>query len=553
MKKDSLLLRILDRFKGLFKKMDVDYQALRSILGVKLLLDSRRTATVIQGQATKEQKEKNKDKNNFLGSLWLYTLLGLILVPLAVIGEEYIFQMSIVFGVFIFFMMTSLISDFSAVLLDIRDKDILLSRPISSKTLNAAKFIHIAYYMFMLSMATIGPALIASLFRRGFLFFLVFLFEIILVDLFLIVVTGLLYLFILRFFDGEKLKDIINYVQIGLTITITVGYQLVGRMFNIVDLQNIEFQDKIWTYLLPPVWFAAPFEFFFNGGRENYIIIYSALAIIVPILAIVIYIKTIPIFEANLQKLNSAGGIKKSKTIFIRWISRIVCRTPEEANFFVFATNMIRNERVFKLKVYPNLGFGLIFPFLFIVPMLIDSSLAEIRNNNLHLSIYFAGFVILGIVQFLGYSGNYKGGFIYKVMPIKDISSVYTGALKACFVNLFTPLFLFESIVFIFIFSPRIIPDLIFVYINMAIVTAITFKLLNKDLPFSRDFENFRKGKFLETFISFIIMAIPALIHFFLLKTRFGVYIAILIALGVNLLIWKYIFNARKEKLGYNN
>ena len=553
MKKDSMLLRILDRFKPIFKRMDIDYTALRSILSVKLVLDGRRTATAIQTQTTKEQKEKNKDKNNFTSSLWFYTLLGLILIPLVVIGEGYLFQMSIVFGIFIFFMMTSLISDFSSVLLDIRDKDILLSRPINAKTLNAAKFIHIAYYMFMLSMATIGPALLATLFKRGFLFFSLFLLEIILVDLFLIVVTGLLYLFILRFFDGEKLKDIINYVQIGLTITITIGYQLVGRMFNIIDLQNIEFQDKIWTYFLAPVWFAAPFEYIFNGARENYIIIYSILAIVVPILAIVIYIKTIPIFESNLQKLNSAGGIKKSKTGFIRMVSRIVCRTDEERNFFIFSTNMIRNERVFKLKVYPGLGFGLIFPFLFLIPMMIDSSLTEIRNSNMYLSIYFIAFVIMGIVQYLGYSGNYKGGFIYKVMPIKDISSVYRGALKACFINLFTPLFIFESIVFIFLFGFRIIPDLIIAFISMAMLTAVTFKIVNKDLPFSRDFENFRKGKILEAFISFILMGIPPFLHFLLIKFSFNRYIAIAIVLIVNLIIWKYIFSAKKEQIVYNS
>lgn len=553
MKKDSLLLRILDRFKSLFEKMGVDYVALRSILGVKLLLDSRRTATALQGQTTREQKEKSKDKNNFLGSLWLYVILGLILIPLVILGDEYLFPMSIVFGIFIFFMMTSLISDFSSVLLDIRDKDILLSRPINSKTLNAAKFIHIAYYMFMLSVATIGPALIATLFKRGFLFFLVFLIEVILVDLFLIVATGLLYLFILRFFDGEKLKDIINYVQIGLTITISIGYQLVGRMFNIVDLQNIEFQDKIWTYFLAPVWFAAPFELIFNGSRENYIIIYSILAIVVPILAIAIYIKAIPIFEANLQKLNSTGGIKKSKKGFIRWISRIVSRTNEERNFFIFSTNMIRNERVFKLKVYPSLGFGLIFPFLFLIPMIMDSSIAEIKNSNMHLSIYFTGFVIVGIVQYLGYSGNYKGGFIYRIMPIKDISSVYRGALKACFINLFTPLFIFESIIFIIVFGLRIVPDIIIAYINMAILTAINFKILNKDLPFSRDFENFRKGKIGESFIAFIIMAIPAFLHFLIIKFSFSRYITIAIVLILNLIIWKYIFNAKKEQIIYNS
>ena len=135
--------------------------------------------------------------------------------------------------------------------------------------------------------------------------------EIILIDLFLIVVTGLIYLLILRFFDGEKLKDIINYVQIGLTITLSAGYQLIGRIFNFVDLNNIEFINKWWTYILSPVWFAAPLELIINNNRERYIIVYSLMAFIIPIISIIIYIKLMPAFERNLQKLSSAGKGKR--------------------------------------------------------------------------------------------------------------------------------------------------------------------------------------------------------------------------------------------------
>lgn len=539
--KDRALLRLLDKFKKLFKKMDIDYDALRSILDVKLILDGRRTSTIAQNSNDKSKKEKN----NFISSLWIYGFLGLIMIPFVIMGDEYLFQMSLVFGMFMFFMMTSLISDFSSVLLDIRDKDILFTRPINSKTLNAAKFIHITYYMFMLSAALIGPALIASLLKRGVLFFLVFFLEIILIDLFLIVITGLVYLFILRFFDGEKLKDMINYVQIGLTIAISIGYQLLGRVFSIVDLVKIEFQDKLWTYILAPIWFSAPFEYIFNANRSSHIIIYSILAILVPLIAIIFYIKTMPIFERNLQKLSSTGGVKKGNNPVVRLVSKIVCKTPEERNFYIFSTNMLKNERIFKLKVYPNLGFGLIFPFLMILPYVSDRSFSELRNSNTYLSIYFISFIILGIVQFLGYSGNHKGSFIYKVMPIKDSSSIYKGALKAGFVNLFTPLFILESIIFMMIFGIKILPELILVYINMSIVTALSFKVINKDLPFSRDFEMIRPGRFLEMMLDLLITVVPFAIHWFALKLSLGIYINILIALVSNFVIWKYIFKGK--------
>src|SRR5699024_1951051 len=135
-----------------------------------------------------------------------------------------------------FFMTTTLISDFSSVLLDLRDKEILLSKPINNRTLSMAKFIHIFFYVSTITIVMVGPALLVSLLKKGLGFFLIFFFNLVLINLFLIAFTGLLYLLILKFFDGEKLKDIINYVQIGLTIIITVGFQFIARVFEFIDI-----------------------------------------------------------------------------------------------------------------------------------------------------------------------------------------------------------------------------------------------------------------------------------------------------------------------------
>jgi ABC-type uncharacterized transport system ATPase subunit len=74
-------------------------------------------------------------------------------------------------------------------------------------------------------------------YSKGMVFFLMLLFFLVLTNLFVIVLTSLVYFVILRFFDGEKLKDIINYIQIILTIVLMLGYQLVGRLLDIAGLQ----------------------------------------------------------------------------------------------------------------------------------------------------------------------------------------------------------------------------------------------------------------------------------------------------------------------------
>lgn len=535
---DYRLLRFLDLFKGIFERFYIDYRSMRKILQLKLTLDSRRTSTVLQDTNTKDRK----DKNNFFRSLGIYFLFGFIMVPLVLFGDNYLFQMTLVFSIFIFFMITSLISDFSSVLLDIRDKEILLARPIDSRTLNTAKVLHIFYYVFMITMAFMGPVLISILIRRKFLFFILLFFITLLIDLFLIVFTGLIYSLILRLFDGEKLKDIINYVQIGLTISITIGYQFIGRLFNIIDMENIEFGRQWWAYLLPPVWFAAPFQLIFQASREGNIVIYSLIALIIPILSIILYIKLIPIFEANLQKLREVDRGKSKKIRITDFLANLLCRNKEEETFYKFANNIIKNEREFKLKVYPSLGMGFILPLIIPLTFTNDNSLLELRNSKMYFALYLTFFAIAAMPEFLKYSGDYKGAWIYKIMPIKDVKNIYKGTIKSAFISLFTPLFILVSLIFLFIFKVRIIPHIMITYLNMLLAVIIIFRLGRVELPFSLDFKIGARAGLRQMFLSIIVITVLFSLHFLSERINYGLYIYLLIGILGNKLIWNYIF-----------
>ena len=132
---DFMSLRFLDRFEKGFNKVGIEYPLLRQILKIKLTMDSRRIPTVYSQQKVDE----SKDKNHFLRSLWIYALYGLAVVPFLFFSDQYFFQMSIIFSVLMFILMTSMISDFSAVLLDIRDRAIIGPEPINKRTLITAK------------------------------------------------------------------------------------------------------------------------------------------------------------------------------------------------------------------------------------------------------------------------------------------------------------------------------------------------------------------------------------------------------------------------------
>ena len=167
---DYRTLKLLDRFEKVFSSFGVDYKIMRRILQVKLTMDGRRVPTIFSQNAKKKDKENS---NQYIKSLWIYVLFGLFMIPFVLMGENYLFQMSLFFGIFTFFVMTSMISDFSSVLLDIRDRNILFPKPVDRKTISTAKMVHVVIYLSFLTIALVSIPLIVGLIKNGFLFFLV--------------------------------------------------------------------------------------------------------------------------------------------------------------------------------------------------------------------------------------------------------------------------------------------------------------------------------------------------------------------------------------------
>lgn len=540
------MLRFLDKFKKLFISIGVDYDVMRKILQVKLVMDSRRVPTVLNNAKGKrdESKESN-DKNNFIRSLWQYMLMGLILIPFVIMKNSFIFQMSFVFGILLFMVMTSLISDFSSVLLDIRDTSIIATKPVNSRTLSMAKTIHVLIYMFMLTAALTVPSLIAALPAQGFLFFILYVAEIILVDMFIVVLTVILYMIILRFFDGEKLKDIINYVQIALTITLTIGYQFIGRLFDISKItSSVVFTPRWWQYFIVPMWFGAPFELIIKRNRNIYFITFTLLALIIPIVSIIIYIKLIPAFESNLQKLsnNNENG-NRNKNHIINRLSIIFCSDKEERTFFKFTSYMIKNEREFKLSVYPSIGFAIVFPFIFIFNNLRGSSFSAIAETKQYFNIYFCALMLPTALMMLKYSPKYKAAWIYKAMPVKKNASIYKGSIKAFIIRLLLPVYIIEAFIFLMIFGMKIFPHLILVFLNMMLFTVLCFKTMEKSLPFSEMAGTSNKSSGLIFIPLMFMLGGLAFIHYQCANISYGVYIYMIVLILFNLLLWKKAFN----------
>ncbi len=546
--KDFTTLKLLDRFKVVFERFGVNYILMRKILQIKLLMDQRRVPTIFSQQAKKKRKD-GTNGNQYLKSLWIYVFFGLFTIPLMIMGDNYFFQMSLVFGILMFLVLTSMISDFSSVLLDIRDRNILHPKPIDKKTISTAKMIHVCIYLFFLSMSIIGIPLIVGLFHNGVLFFLISLASVVMINIFVLVFTALLYMIILKYFDGEKLKDIINYVQIGLSLAMMIGYQLLVRSFELVDV-NIVLEQKWWQVFIFPMWYGASVDLVMNGHFSFFYALLSICGIVVPLISFAAYLRSVPTFERNLVKLATHGkGKVKRRTKLGEWLLNRICPTKEERAFFRFASLMMKNERDFKLKVYPSLGFSLIIPFIMIMNNITSDSFETISSGKSYLNIYFSLLIIPTVVMMLKFSGTYKGAWIYKAAPTKDLKPIFSGTMKAFIVKLFFPLYLLLSLIFIGIFGVKIIPDLLVAFVNACLYAVLCFLLMKKSLPFSESFEGMQQGESWKIFLLFFLLPAFAGIHFVSTLVSWGLLVYLLLMVAVVFFVWKFAFKISWEKV----
>ncbi|MCX0404553.1 ABC transporter permease, partial [Clostridium perfringens] len=526
MKKDKSLA-VVHRLRGVYEKLGVDYEMMRLILETKLTMDRRREHTINMNNKSSDEKD-----NSFGKALILYGAMGAFMSMLIIVKQNIMLQMAVYFGFFMFVIGSSFIADFAYVLLDVRDKNLLGITGVSSKTINAAKITNILIYMTKLSLAYGGVGILVSL-RYGILFTIVFILEIILINLFMILITAFIYYLVLKFFNGEKLKDIINVVQIVLTVGIMIMYQLVGRLFDILDVGSRFAITSWWQGFIAPLWFAAPLEIIESGVIDKTLIIFTVLAILAPILSILIYFKIAKKFEDYIQKLNDNTYKGKDRIPFSFKIGNLVCRSNTEKSFFNFTVNIIKSERNFKLKTYPNIAMSLVFPFIFLFNFIRRyESFADwknhMANSNEFFTLYICILMLTPVILMVKYSDQFKASWIYKAVPIDDMASIFKGVYKGVFYKMVLPVYTILALVYLWAFGLRIIPQIIAILFVIIILNLITVKLMDKHLPFSISFKDGEKMDDLGiTLFIFMLSGIFGVVHYIINRLNYGVYIFI--------------------------
>lgn len=534
----NIILWVLDRIEPLFWSMGADYAQLRAIVRVKLTMDNRRSIVTL-GRYGKQSAENNSSFTRILG---VYTFIGglLSLGMLAIPDREFLFfPLTLQFSYIMALCAMTLISDFSSVILDSSDNQIILPRPVGSRTLWLARIVHITSYLFAiaLSLSIVGVLVVA--YRFGALAGLLFLAMSLLSAVLMVFLTNVFYLILMKFISEEKLREVINYFQIVMAVLFYGGYQLLPRLMKAETMNSQALEQQWWHYLIPPMWMAGAVEIVIRPVLDSTHLIFLALAVVAPFAGLWFMNRFLTADftqklsgldqENRSEPISQTGHAQKQETGWVDQLSDWVTTSSTERTAFAFTWRITGRDRKFKLKTYPQLGFGLAY----VVVMSFQGQTFGASSYFYLFALYFAGLYVMVAQYQLSVSDNYRASWIYGSAPIQEPGEILSGSLKALIVKLLTPFYILLAGYIIYRYGTDKIDDVLLAFVNSLVMLTSAALLSTRHLPFSIAPDALKQNNTARGLLVSVVLGIVGFSHFGLTYIPYGVWMAIPIAVAV--------------------
>lgn len=531
-----LFLRLLLLPNKLYGKIGINTNQLRSILETKLLMDDRRPPSIFAGR--QKQKQPKQIKASTLGTMAISLLMGCFFLVVFFLNADIIAKLTFYFLYFLFMLIATLISDFTSVLIDVRDNYIILPKPVNDRTMLMARLLHIFIYICKLVVPMLLPGIIYMIIEYNIIAALLLFFSGLMTVVFSIFVVNAFYIFILRITKPERFKNIISFVQIILAIIVYGSFQLLPRLMGQIENFNFQFSNSHWLIVLPSYWFASLWNVIYHFHGTSLEVTAAAFGIVIPFLSLWVVIKFLaPSFNRKLSLITNTGNdqspsirntiqeAQKTKRSFSESIAALLTKPGAERCGFLFTWKMMARSRDFKMKVYPSIGYFIVYSFIVLFNMK-NLNLADIQQQTskgtivVISALYFSSFVVLIALTQIIYSEKYKAAWLYFITPIKTPGNVIAGAVKATLVKFFISIMLLFSIAGVILSGISFIPNLLLAAVNQLLICYLLVYLGNKEFPFAKSQSmDAKAGMFLRNLSRIIIPFMIAGLHYFIFSS----------------------------------
>lgn len=520
---NALLLRLVGLFQSVYLRFGADYDQVKAIVTVKLKMDQRR---VVREDlvSSKSHQEKPEGTQSLAWALLGYAVLGAV-VGAVVLFAPPLLSLAILFAYFIFFTVMTFISDFSTVLLETKNNLILMPRPLTGRTVFAARLTHIALYLLRLYTVLVLAPFWMVWFRLGYLAALGFLFYSFWALALGLFMTNLLYLAVIKWSSEARLRSLIQYFQIVFSVLLMVSIQVIPRMMG--RLEGMSFTFEPWMYFLPPMWMAGATEMLYTLQFDGQHLILTVLAIGVPLWAVWGMQRLSGVFTDKLGKMD--GGTKEEqaptqtqkKGALMGFLAQKLTRAGLERSTFQMVWRVTSRDRKYKLRLYPQAAMVLVYIFIFFFQSDRFSLAAQwqaLAKTHYYLWIYYL-MVILGVaLTFVEESDESKASWVFYATPIEQPGAIFLGTLKAILFKHVGLLFVGLSLIFLLIWPLQIVPHLLLAFALFWVRGLLKFLIGSPRLPFSRE-PNMQEttGQILRTLLQFFLGAVWVAAHYFML------------------------------------
>lgn len=539
--------------KPLYERMGVDYEQMIQIIQLKGKILGR-TEQAQLAQSRKKTKgslaalQKEKERGLFsMAKAFSYLFTSAFIMLYGFIFESPTTVLSLIFTVCFVMQFLAIITSFPVLILDTKDYTVLATKPISSQTIAAAKSTVATLYMILTSGTIYSFTFIPFIVKGQYGILLPMFVGVILSNLICVALAYMLYGLVLKFYDGEKLKDILSGFQIVLTVVVMLGYQVIAQLQNIVNA-SVELHFSWWHLLVIPMWLADFSAIFL--GPDYFVPGLVGLCLIMGLIALHFKV-TGRILEQNLNKMLSEGEVKRSsysrKLAFQTKLAQWLYKNPQDQAFFILGYSISSNDRKMKQTIYPLYVTMLILPAISILNAWRSSQapLPELLNESrwLIFTLYFAAMSIGSIVLYVKRTEKPTGAWIYQTLPITSQRRAYKAvALNLTLRYVALPMLLLTGLV-LFIAGPSHLLNLIVIFAFTLLSTIVTIKSERVDWPFSYELTHSEGKKGMLVIMNLIAIMVFVAIHAACLYwlPPFGVPILALLTIIADLLLWKSI------------
>ena len=549
---------------SLYAKMGVNVNHLRAILQVKLLMDDRRPNTFKQ---TKQDSKKKAVNFATIGTMIAMAVLGLMFIIPFFITSNTTTQFTLYFSMFIFFLAATLISDFTSVLIDVRDNQIILPKPISDKTFLFSRLLHILIHISKLVIPLNLAGIITIGMTKGMGAAVLFVGILPFAVVFTIFLINAMYLVILKVTTPEKFKSAITYFQIIFAVLIYGSYQIIPRMIDETTLENFAIPENGWMIAAPPYWFAAAWNSLFHLKGSWYQISSASLAVVMPVISVWLIIKYFaPSFNRKLAMISgsdqaehktatSIDASKLPKTSLMEKLSSVFTKSGAERMGFEFTWMMTGRSRDFKIKTYPFFGYLAVYLVMFFIKKK-NFSLDSIRNDEtsakilLLIAIYMIGMLLMQAITNIRVSDKFKAGWIFFTTPIQQPGNVISGATKALIFKFYLPFALTVSCALIPFLGWQILPNIILGLCNQLCIAFLMVYISVRDLPFANaEIGKVKGSNFAKSMLMLILPFGMGGIHYMIYSFTAVVFILAILAVIAVWLISSSVYNRGWEMI----